>query len=280
VCRDLIKLAEYFDNNSEYEHSDLFTRIAVHINHFLTDPQKGLYGEYSDLSSLTPDQKREFKDRTGFQPYQDLGVKKYNPDRDNFYSNIIQENLALKYFAPVINSQTKLIAPKVPLDIGFSFILGNKMNFSSTVPGVHLPNGRSAVSIHVKTEEGIYRKLREVGIIGDDLHANNYKVNKARYDEAFKSLQRSFYLNAKFPLTPAEEKELRILMRDINAEDGLCDLSDGASVFDFGMWGCLAESEPGKNLVALQRSLEKINQQRNNHIIKMIIKSIEEMLID
>ena len=277
---DFIKLAEYFDRNSEYDHSDLLTKIAIHINHFLTDPKSGLYGEYSDLSEMASDQQKEFKDRTGYKPYENIGVKTYKPDKDDLYKNIIQENLALKYFAPVINAKTKLIAPKVPIDLGFSFILGNKMNFSSTVPGVSLPNGRSSVSIHAKTEAGIYRKLRSVGIIGDDLHVGNYKVDKNKYDIAVKSLQRSFYLNAKYPLTPLEDKELRTLMRDINADDGLCDLSDGASVFDFGFWGCLAESEPGIILVKLQRSLKLYNKSRNNNIVNIIIQSIEEMLID
>jgi len=261
---EFIKLANFLDNSENYLESDLMMKIAFDLGD-QNPTSSGYYGHF--YSKLNP----ELKNQIG-RVDPDFAIKEYK-NKDNPRYRIIYENLALKYFSPIINSQTDLQAPNPSFQLSIPGAIYHYQNMSSTLPGVHIDERKykHALVIQGRTEEGIKSQLQKVGIYAADLHSGNYKVNPKLIDEAIEFLDELYDLTYLRNKTEDQKKRLRTLERDTGA---MLDLSSNASVFDFGEWQCDQNSEVGKNLIALQDKLIKARKNKKSFVLDELITII------
>lgn len=136
--------------------------------------QSGVYGTY--YNKFSPEDLQKAKNQLG-EIGHSPGFKTWNSSSGNKRIAMIEENLALIYFAPIINHHTSLSAPVIK-SVSLSSILKNNLVVTQNMPGMkinegvgsYLDNNKiNAVACHQITEA-----LKNVGLRWTDCHSGNY----------------------------------------------------------------------------------------------------------
>ena len=233
-----------FEANHHYQHVDEMMKVALDISDVEGSfAGEGVYGEF--YTNYNQEEKQKLKQKLGRIP-DNVGIKKYT------YRNLrinTAENLAVIYIAPYIRQQTSFKTPEFTGNLSLAGMIGNGFIVSQKMPGVNifteLGRGDLGEKAAAVSRASIEKKLSEIGVINHDMHGNNFfvkpekiKIIKEQYEEG----------------EPIEY-----------------DLSEGASLFDFGFM----KVKKGK----LQQLKEKLITTSDSTLFKTIIGVIEDMLV-
>lgn len=256
----LSDLIEYLESNHHYAQVDEMIKTALDLTQE-TDAQNyigdGMVGAF--YSDYTEDQIKQLENKIGRIP-KNIGIKEFHGTITT--SEIIEENLSLIYIAPYINENTDLNTPVYTGSMSLSGMISNRINITQKMPGVHIyewfnqymPNDEFGKSYAIKeTRDAIIKKLFNIGVRSNDLHAGNFLVQEKVIREFTKQYKDQFAANDDI---------------DINY-----DLSAGASLFDFGGFRVNRQTPPGQKLIELKN---KMNQK--NKVMAKIIGSINNIV--
>lgn len=225
---------------------------------------KGAYGKY--YSDFTQEELKKLKRQLGnYTPH--MGIKQFHVS--SLFEDIIQENLALIYFSPIINEFTDMRAPRIE-NISLSSIISNKIAITQHMPGVSLYDtnyNSDKYQLSKEINKQIIQKLHKIGILWQDNHAGNYFVDK--------NLLTAFL---------ADLKEARIKNKDINVIEFYrhtkIDLSEGASILDFGMMFARRNSRAAHPLIDLKDKItHALTEKPNNELLKNLLMVTTNMII-
>lgn len=174
-----------------------------------------------------------------------LGVKLY--DTGNGLENMIGENLAFLFFAPLIKEKTGIDVPNVSARMSLSGVLHHKAMITSHVFGAHasdlkVPRGvRNAIS--TTTGNSIREKLTSSGLMWHDLLTGNYVINDP-WPEQIEHDYEEFKTN-----NPGFDDWFFI--KHYN-----CDFSDRCTIIDFGWFYCTEQIAEESGLNNFLRKLQ------------------------
>jgi hypothetical protein len=211
---------------------------------------EGMYGEF--YTNYNQEEKQKLKQKLGRIP-DNVGIKKYTYPKADLRINAA-ENLAVIYIAPYIRQQTSFKTPEFTGNLSLAGMIGNGFIVSQKMPGVNifteLGRGDLGEKAAAVSRASIEKKLSGIGVINYDMHGNNFfvkpekiKIIKEQYEEG----------------EPIEY-----------------DLSEGASLFDFGFMKVKKGTPPGQKLQQLK---EKLIATSDSKLFKTIIRVIEDMLV-
>ena len=271
--KNFLPLIEYLEANHHYQHVDEMMKVAFDLPDMKDNELgKGQYGRfYSDFS---PEQKKKIEDALGIKE-PNLGIKKLNYGQN---IDAISENLALIYISPYVQANTDLKTPILAGTFSLSNILMNKIHAVQKMPGVKinlLKLDHFIFDEHLKrmTNVGIENKLRSIGVYCSDIHVNNYFVNPQLLKTTVEEINKIYNEN-KANIRIASINEMYDFMQDKMNHINF-DLSDGASLFDFGFFTAKKDSPPGQKLMNLKQELLT---QKYNSMFANIIAAIDNIL--
>lgn len=251
-----IRLAQVMDEISHYRESDVIIKLSLNTNEFAT-PEKqlgmGSFGRF--YGGYNSEEKEKIKSKLG-PVHQDVGFKRFRQPGEDFHQNL-QEILAFIYIAPYISANTDLKTPTYRGELSLSGIISNNTLPTQKMPGIkshraYIMLDDAGINIPDFTRrlcDQIYSKLIDIGVFWTDLTTDNYLVDEETIKE---------YINSN---------------QQINVDS--YDFSKGVSLFDFGGFLVQKETNAGRKLLALQKQLNKI---QNNAFAVDIDGAIDAVL--
>lgn len=278
------EITQELDRRGHWREADIIVRIAQHITAEPGNFQKsGFFGTYT--TDFNKPQRELLKYQLGQVPY-NLGVKEFK--NVSTIENIIIENILCAVIGPIITHYTNLKTPSLLVTSNLSYILYHRRMFTAKMPGRSLNDLDKELpsyydleidyiieniirDIDYQTITGISNKLFKIGIFEWDAGINNYYISISNYDMIKEKIIACAELMAEKHQYEHEYQKLRELNN--------LDLSDEASLFDFGGMHIDADNEQSpayKAVVDFQSKIEPyINKNKLiNQIYSIINKSI------
>mgnify|MGYP000476375247 CR=1 FL=1 len=237
--KHLINLIEYLEGNHHYSQVDEMIKTALDLSQ-LDSSEEGYYAKY--YSEISPREKEKIKDELGQIP-DEIGIKQYKMIS---YGNaeIIKDNLALIYIAPYVASMTGFKTPTIGANMPLSSVIAKRINVMQHLPGIHLDkylekhfDWDMQEAFVSSTESSITKQLNEIDVYTNDLHPGNYLINQKIIDLKLKIIKSD----------PQFSRDFRVLFKKYPE---WFDVSEGASLLDFGSYSCLSSSPPGQAIEA------------------------------
>ena len=253
-------LIEYLESNHHYAQVDEMIKIALDLS--LIDPSaSGFYADY--YNEIPPRMKGVIKDEIGQLP-EDVGIKQYKwISAGN--EEIIKDNLALIYIAPYVAKMTNFKTPTIGANMPLSSVISKRINVMQHLPGVHLDSYLEKYfdwdiqsAFIDSTENSITHALGEIDVTTNDLHAGNYLVNPKLVDLKINIIKSD----------PKFSQDFKILYKKYPE---WFDVSEGASLLDFGSYSCGSSSAPGQ---AMKNFVDKLNSRNSDNGLFQEIDSV------
>ena len=271
--KNLFPLLEYLESNKHYAQVDELTKLAFDLPD-IKDNESGNGSHGRFYSDFSPEQKKKIEDTLGIKE-PNLGIKKLNYGQS---VEAISENLALIYISPYVQANSNLKTPILSGTFSLSNILMNKIHAVQKLPGVKIDSlklDHFIFDAHLAnmTAKGIVNKLNDIGTGCYDIHKNNYFVNPQLLKTTVAEINK-IYNEEKANYRIASINEMYNMIQD-NMDYINFDLSDGASLFDFGFFTAKKNSPPGSKLMDLK---QKLLTQKDNSMFNNIIAAIDNIL--
>lgn len=251
-------LIDELESHRHYHCVDEMIKIALDMSD--VDGEfvgEGMYGAF--YTDFNQEEKRKLKQKLGRIP-DDIGIKRYTYPKGDIRLNV-GENLAVIYIAPYIKQQTSFKTPEFTGNLSLAGMISNGLIVSQKMPGVNIETafgdddddlgtaflGHLASDI---TRQSIEKQLSNIGVVTRDMHSNNFFVQP----EQIKKIKEQYE----------------------SGESIQYDLSEGASLFDFGLMRVKRGTPPGQQLEQLKG---KLISKSELGLFKTIIRVIEDMLI-